>query len=309
MVCSDPSRAAEAVRHFNRFYARHAGALHERLHKSDFSLTEVRILHELAHDRATTAADLSRNLGLDTGYLSRLITNFQKLGLVVKSRNEADGRAHLLTVTDEARAAVDEIDLHISAETTSLLSRLYPGEIEQLVMAMADIERLLSPESRGAIETRLRSPHVGDFGWMIERHAHLVPPQRSSTGGEAYAAAAVAQFMKAMQSNTQRIACWVAEQSGAARIGAAVLMAETETLARIELLFVEPSARRRGLGAQLVAACTNFAHGAGYDNVVCRLSEAHVDLCGLFMHAGFKPVQEEKQGIMFRRELRKVYAD
>jgi DNA-binding MarR family transcriptional regulator/GNAT superfamily N-acetyltransferase len=309
MVCSDPSRAAEAVRHFNRFYARHAGALHERLHKSDFSLTEVRILHELAHDRATTAADLSRNLGLDTGYLSRLITNFQKLGLVVRTKNEADGRAHLLRITEEAKAAVDEIDLHISAETTSLLSRLYPGEIEQLIMAMSDIERLLSPEARGAVDTRLRGPRVGDFGWMIERHAHLVPPQRSNLTSESYAATAVARFLSATQSNTQRIACWVAEQSGAARIGAAVLMAETESLARIDLLFVEPSARRRGLGAQLVAACTNFALGAGYDNVVCRMSEAHVDLCGLFMHAGFKPVQEGRQGVMFRRELRKAYAD
>src|ERR1700733_3174723 len=104
MGSSDPSRAVDVVRRFNRFFARHAGALHERLHKSHFSLTEVRILHELAHDRARTAADLSRNLGLDTGYLSRLLTNFQKLGLIVRGRNESDGRAHLLTITADARA-------------------------------------------------------------------------------------------------------------------------------------------------------------------------------------------------------------
>ncbi len=158
-------------------------------------------------------------------------------------------------------------------------------------MAMADIERLLSPESRSAIETRLRPPRGGDFGWMIERHAHLALSTRPSLGSEAHAAAAVARFMKAMQSNTQRIACWVAEQAGSARIGTAVLMAETETQARIELLFVEPSARRRGLGAQLVAACANFAHGAGYEEVLCHLSQVHEDLCGLFMNAGFTPVQ------------------
>jgi DNA-binding MarR family transcriptional regulator/N-acetylglutamate synthase-like GNAT family acetyltransferase len=308
MSSSDPGRAAAAVRRFNRFYARHAGALHERLHKSDFSLTEVRILHELAHERAHTAADLSRNLSLDTGYLSRLISNFQRLGLVERSKNEADGRAHLLRMTEEAKAAVDEIDLHISVETTALLNRLYPGEIQQLMTAMADIERLLSPESHNSA-TRLRSPRTGDFGWMIERHAHLRLRQHASLKDEVQAATAVARFLKAVQADTQRIACWVAEQDNASRIGAAVLTAESDTQARIELLFVEPSARRRGLGAQLVAACTNFAHGAGYDNLICRMSEPHEDLCGLFMHTGFKPAQEESTGVAFRRELRKVYAD
>jgi DNA-binding MarR family transcriptional regulator/GNAT superfamily N-acetyltransferase len=309
MGCSDQSRAADAVRRFNRFYARHAGALHERLHKSHFSLTEVRILHELAHDRAHTAADLSRNLGLDTGYLSRLITNFQKSGLVARTRNEADGRAHLLRITNEAKAAVDEIDLHISGETTQLLERLSAGEIDQLTMSMADIERLLSPDSAALIDARLRSPRCGDFGWMIERHAHLYASQTACLHGETYAAGAVARFLEEQQANAPRIACWVAEQEGASRVGAALLAAETDSQARIELLFVERTARRRGLGAQLVAACTNFAHGAGYENVVCRLDQPHEDLCGLFMHAGFTPVQEQSSGVVFRRELRKVYAE
>lgn len=172
MGLPDPSRAVEAVRRFNRFYARHTGALHERLHKSTLSLTEVRILHELAQLRASTAADLSRNLGLDTGYLSRLIKNFQKLGLVARRKNESDGRAHLLSITPDAKAKVDEIDLHVSAEAATLLKKLTVAEIEQLCTAMADVERLLSPAGTDA-ETRLRAPRAGDFGWMIERHAHL----------------------------------------------------------------------------------------------------------------------------------------
>ncbi|KMZ12353.1 Transcriptional regulator, MarR family / Acetyltransferase (GNAT) [Candidatus Burkholderia humilis] len=290
MGCIDPSRAVDAVRRFNRFYARHAGALHERLHKSHFSLTKVRILHELAHDRAHTAADLSRNLGLDTGYLSRLITNFQKLGLIVRTRNEADGRAHLLTMTDDAKAKVDEIDLHVSAETAILLERLEPGEIKQLTMGMADIERLLSPSPHSVAPARLRSPRGGDFSWMIERYAHLEGTERASLGNETYAASVISRFPGAMQANTPRIACWVAKQDGAARIGAALLSAESDKQARIiELLFVEPSARRRGLGAQLVAACANFAHGAGYDNVVCRLDQAHESLCGLLIRTGSAP--------------------
>ncbi len=304
MIGTDPSRAAEAVRRFNRFYSRHAGALYARLHKSHFSLTEVRILRELTHGRAHTAADLSRNLGLDTGYLSRLITSFQKAGLIARTKNEADGRAHLLRMTAEARAAVDELDLHISAETAEMLRLLSVGETDQLTMAMADIERLLSPEANSATETRLRSPRCGDFGWMIERYAHIQSAKQSCVKNEAYAASTVARFLGAMQTNTPRIACWVAEQSGAT-----LLAADSEKQARIELLFVERSARRRGLGAQLVAACTNFTHGAGYDNVVCHLSEPHVDLCGLFMHAGFQLIQEEGTAISFRRELRKIYVD
>jgi DNA-binding MarR family transcriptional regulator/GNAT superfamily N-acetyltransferase len=302
MGCSDPSRAVEAVRRFNRFYARHTGALHERLHKSRFSLTEVRILHELAQERAATAADLSRSLGLDTGYLSRLINNFQKLGLVVRRKNESDGRAHLLHVTPEAKAQVDEIDLHVSAEAATLLKRLTNAEIDQLCTAMADVERLLSPANVDG-ETRLRVPRAGDFGWMIERQAHLYSGERPKLFGEAWAAKTVARFLAEMQANTPRMACWVAEQNNATRIGAAILAAESESRARIDMMFVEPGARRRGLGERLVAACTNFAHGARYDQVICRLDEPHEDFCALFLRTGFTPVQEGRTGILWQRDL------
>lgn len=308
MGCHDPSRAVEAVRRFNRFYARHTGALHERLHKSSFSLTEVRILHELAQARASTAAELSRNLGLDTGYLSRLLNNFQKLGLVVRRRNESDGRAHLLSITQEAKAKVDEIDLHVSAETATMLKKLTNAEIDQLCTAMADIERLLSPVHAGG-EMRLRVPRGGDFGWMIERHAQLYSGDRPKLFSEAYAAQLVSKFLTNMQANTPRIACWVAEQGNATRVGAAVLAAESESQARIELLFVEPGARRRGLGEQLVAACANFAHGARYEQVICRLEEPQEDLCALFLRTGFTPVQEEATGILWQRELQQSYVD
>ncbi|WP_250512023.1 bifunctional helix-turn-helix transcriptional regulator/GNAT family N-acetyltransferase [Caballeronia sp. INDeC2] len=308
MRCSDPSRAVEAVRRFNRFYARHTGALHERLHKSSFSLTEVRILHELAQARATTAADLSRNLGLDTGYLSRLINNFQKLGLVARRKNELDGRAHLLRITPEAKARVDEIDLHVSAETASLLKRLTMAEIDQLCTAMADVERLLSPASVEG-ETRLRVPRAGDFGWMIERQAHLYSGERPKLFSEARTAKTVARFLGEMQANTPRIACWVAEQGNAMRVGAALLSAESENQARIELLFVEPGARRRGIGERLVAACTNFAHGARYDQVICRLDEPHEELCALFMRTGFTALPEGPKGIVWQRELQPSFVD
>ncbi|BAN21974.1 bifunctional helix-turn-helix transcriptional regulator/GNAT family N-acetyltransferase [Caballeronia insecticola] len=304
----DPSRAVEAVRRFNRFYARHTGALHERLHKSSLSLTEVRILHELGQHRASTAADLSRNLGLDTGYLSRLINNFQKLGLVERRRNESDGRAHLLSITPEAKEKVDEIDLHVSAEAAALLKNLSVPEIEQLCTAMADVERLLSPPGAGP-EPRLRAPRGGDFGWIIERYALLSSGDRPRLTSEAIATSRVSRFLAAMQSNTPRIACWVAEQDVHTRVGAALLSSDSESEARIELLFVEPGARRNGLGERLVSACVNFAHGARYEQVSCRLDEPQEDLCGLFMHAGFKPVQDDARGVLWQKELQRMYVD
>jgi DNA-binding MarR family transcriptional regulator/N-acetylglutamate synthase-like GNAT family acetyltransferase len=304
----DPSRAVEAVRRFNRFYARHTGALHERLHKSPLSLTEVRILHELAQQRASTAADLSRNLGLDTGYLSRLINNFQKLGLIARRRNESDGRAHLLSITSEAKARVDEIDLHVSGETAALLKRLSHAEIEQLCTAMADVERLLSP-SGSEIETRLRAPRGGDFGWMIERHAHLCSGDGPKIHSEAFAARMVARFLASMQANTPRIACWVAEQNSGTRVGSAMLTTESETHARIDLLFVEPGARRRGLGERLVAACTNFAHGARYEQVICHIEAAQEDLCALLQRTGFTLVREDSASVLWQKELHQMCVD
>ncbi|WP_231927703.1 bifunctional helix-turn-helix transcriptional regulator/GNAT family N-acetyltransferase [Caballeronia cordobensis] len=307
MGSSDPGRAVEAVRRFNRFYARHTGALHERLHKSRFSLTEVRILHELAQGRASTAADLSRTLGLDTGYLSRLINNFQKLGLIVRRKNEADGRAHLLRITPEAKTQVDEIDLHVSVETASLLKCLTSAEIDQLCTAMGDVERLLSPNHADS-ETQLRVPRTGDFGWMIERYTHLYSGDRPKLLSETRAAKMVSNFLSAMQANTPRIACWVAEQTNSTRVGAAVLAAKTQQQASIELLFVEPGARRRGLGEQLIAACINFAHGARYDQVVCRLDASQSDLCGLFQRTGFNPVQDGTD-ILWQRALQPICID
>lgn len=304
----DPSRAVEAVRRFNRFYARHTGALHERLHKSSLSLTEIRILHELAQHKASTAADLSRNLGLDTGYLSRLISNFQKLGLIARRKNEADGRAHLLSITPEAKAKVDEIDLHVSGDTATLLKKLTCAEIEQLCAAMADVERLLSPV-RPDVETRLRGPRGGDFGWMIERHAHLCVAGRPKLQHEAFAAKRVARFLTAMQANTPRIACWVAEQDNCTRVGAAMLTEASHTQASIDMLFVEPGARRRGLGERMLAAATNFAHGAGYGQVICRLEEAQEDLCGLFLHTGFTPVQDDSTTLIWQRELQQLFVE
>jgi DNA-binding MarR family transcriptional regulator len=137
-------RRAEAVRHFNRFYTKHIGALHESLQKSAFSLTEVRVLRELLLGTATTATEVARNLGLDSGYLSRLLTSFERQGLITRRQSDTDARQSLLTLTDKGRAAYEPLDAAAVEEVCAVLERLSDEGQEQLIAAMQVIERLLS---------------------------------------------------------------------------------------------------------------------------------------------------------------------
>ncbi len=143
---TDPTllKRAEAVRHFNRFYTKHIGALHESLQKSSFSLTEVRVLRELLLGTDTTATEVARNLGLDSGYLSRLLTSFERQGLITRRQSDTDARQSLLTLTDEGRAAYEPLDAAAVEEVCAVLERLSDEGQEQLIAAMQVIERLLS---------------------------------------------------------------------------------------------------------------------------------------------------------------------
>jgi DNA-binding MarR family transcriptional regulator/N-acetylglutamate synthase-like GNAT family acetyltransferase len=303
MADPDLDRTAEAVQRFSRFYMRHTGALHERLHKSRFSLAEMRVLHELAHVGTLTAAAIARNLRLDTGYLSRMLTRFERQGLVTRQANEADARTNLLALTREGYAELDAIDIHRKPEISASLESLTPAERSQLVTSMADVERLLSPASGESI-TRMRRSRCGDFGWIVERHAQFASPGHAHPAYETYAANVVARYLNAVETTRQRFACWVVEQADAARVGAALLTAQSDTQARIDVLFVEPGARRRGLGAQLVTACTRFAFGAGYESLVCCFDSTHADLHGLFARAGFDASGTAPEGTVWRLDLR-----
>jgi GNAT superfamily N-acetyltransferase len=152
----------------------------------------------------------------------------------------------------------------------------------------------------------LRRPQRGDFGWMVERHAQF--DDAGAPRNEARAAGVVARYLGALESDARRIACWIAEHNDGARIGAALLSAGSESEARIELLFVEPGARRLGLGAQLVAACTGFAAEAGYESVSCAFDESHTDLSALFARAGFRPYGGAAPGVVWQRPLQSLYA-
>jgi DNA-binding MarR family transcriptional regulator/GNAT superfamily N-acetyltransferase len=269
-----PTRA-DALRRFNRFYTRRIGVLHEALLDSGFTLTESRLLWELAHVEATTATRLSGALDLDPGYLSRLLRSFKERGLVRTARASDDGRAVRLSLTGAGRRAFAPLDARSQVQAEALLSTLPDGQQRELVEAMSTIERLLddAPERPARSPYLLRGHRPGDMGWVVARHGALYAAEyRWDTTFEALVARIVADFVDRL--DPAREACWIAERDGA-NVGCVFLVqarddvtgAPVDGAAQLRLLLVEPAARGLGLGGRLVQECTDFARRAGYRRI------------------------------------------
>ncbi|WP_054929628.1 bifunctional helix-turn-helix transcriptional regulator/GNAT family N-acetyltransferase [Paraburkholderia caribensis] len=278
---------AEAVRHFNRFYTQHIGALHEHLQKSPFSLTEVRVMHELSRSEHQTAAALARNLGIDSGYLSRLLASFERRNLISRRTSEIDARQSLVSLTEAGLAAYQPLDAAAIDEVGTVLARLAPHSQDQLIHAMKLIERLLDERPRHSIVT-LRAPRAGEYGWLISRQAQLF------THGygwdhtfEALLAQQAARF--AQSHDTQREICWVAEQDGLI-VGSALVAAISEMQASVRMLYVEPDVRRLGIGTQLINECLRFATSAGYRTLSIESESSLDEARRLVTQAGFTVV-------------------
>ncbi len=285
MTDSEALRRAQAVRHFNRFFTRHVGALHERLQKSDFSLTEVRVLNELSRGQADTASALARNLGLDSGYLSRLLTSFEQRNLISRRPSALDARQSLLSLTDEGRSAYEPLDAAAIDEVTSVLERLDPASRDPLIAAMRLIERLLDEGNRRDAVVTLRAPEAGELGWLVHRQAQLFAlDQGWDHTFEGLLAQVVADF--AQHHDPVRETSWVAELKGSI-VGSALVVGVSATVARVRLLYVEPDVRRLGIGAKLIDECVRFATRAGYTKLTISCAAALHEARRLFEHAGF----------------------
>ena len=279
---------AEAVRRFNRYYTRQIGVLHEHLLDSDFSLTEARILYELAHRHGLTSADLCRELGLNAGYVSRVIAGFEKKGLLVKTRSIADARAAQLQLTDAGRQTFQSLNDASRREVGAMLDRLPEPAQPQLVSAMREIEALLSERERSYI---LRDPQPGDMGWVICRQAVLYAQEYGwDAQFEALVAEIVAKFIREFDPRAER--CWIAEKDGKP-VGSVFVVREDEQTAKLRLLYVEASARGLGIGHRLVDECLRFARLAGYKKMILWTNSVLVDARRLYEKAGFKLIEEQ----------------
>jgi len=286
-------RRVEAARRFNRFYTRQIGLLRRGAYNSPFSLTEVRVLYELAHRDKPTASDLGRDLGLDAGYLSRMLRGFERRALVTRARSAADGRRSHLALTALGRRVFAPLDARSHDEVAALLSGLTPAAQTHVIAAMRTIERLLgrdrSPPSAAYL---LRPPQPGDLGWVVHRHGAVYAREYGYDARfEALVAEIVARFVARFDPARER--CWIAEQDGAV-VGSVFLVARSRSVAQLRLLLVEPQARGSGLGTRLVDECVRFARRAGYRTLMLWTQSELSAARRLYQAAGFRVVRRER---------------
>src|SRR5690348_9703384 len=291
-ITSNPN--VPAVRHFNRFYTRQIGVLDQGHLHSPFSLTEVRVLYELAHRRQPTAAEICDGLNLDRGYVSRMLRRFESRGLIAKTVSSKDGRESLLRLTGRGESEFEKLDIRANREITDMLRNLSGSDQRQVVSAMQTIERLLGsqPEDIPNRTPYLLRPHQpGDMGWIIHRHGVLYAQEYGwDEQFEALVAEIAAKFIQHFDPKRER--CWIAEKDGEI-VGSVFLVKQSDEVAKLRLLLVEPAARGLGIGSRLVGECIRFARQAGYKTITLWTNDVLHAARHIYEQAGFHLVDEE----------------
>ena len=293
--------AVQAIRRFNRFYTRQIGVLGEHLLKSPFSLTEVRVLYELAHRQQVTAAELGEDLALDRGYLSRILQNFENQGWILVTPSPQDRRKQLLALTPKGRKSFAPLERRSSNEVAAMLSKISPAHQKSLLAAMEEIENVLAPGTADAPACSLRQHRPGDMGWVVQRHGELYWHEyHYDERFEALVAEIVAQFI--LNLDAEREHCWIAEKDGQ-RVGSVFLVGKSAAVAKLRLLLVEPSARGLGIGKRLVEECVRFAQEAGYEKIMLWTQSELTAARGIYKASGFERVAEERHHSWSRKNL------
>ncbi len=281
----------DVVRRFNRFYTRRIGALRAGLLDSPFSLAEARVLYELAHRDRPAAAGLAKDLGLDAGYLSRLLRGLERRRLIRRERSESDGRQSLLSLTADGKRTFGTLDTRSAAEVRAMLGNLSEAGQRRLVEAMLDVERLLGARSEPKVPYLLRPHRPGDMGWVVHRHGALYSQEYGwDERFEALVATIVAKFIDNLDPKRER--CWIAERDGEI-VGSVFLVSKSPTVAQLRMLYVEPKARGLGIGKRLTDECERFAREKGYRKIVLWTNSILHAARHIYEAAGYRLVAEE----------------
>jgi DNA-binding MarR family transcriptional regulator/N-acetylglutamate synthase-like GNAT family acetyltransferase len=281
-----------AVRRFNRFYTQRIGVLKEGYLDSPFSLTEGRVLYELAHRERPTATELARGLGLDPGYLSRILRRFEKRGLLGRAASKTDGRQHLLSLTEKGHRTFAPLGARSREEIGTLLKKLPAADQGRLTESMLTIERLLGARADARVPYLLRPHQPGDMGWVVHRHGAVYAQEYGfDEEFEALVAEIVAKFIRHFDPKRER--CWIAERDGEP-VGSVFIVKQSATVAKLRLMLVDPNARGLGIGTRLVDEAVRFARSTGYRKITLWTNSVLVAARKIYAAAGFRMVHHER---------------
>jgi len=294
------AKRVEAIRGFNRFYTKRIGVLSRGLLHSPYSLTEARILYELAQRPEATAADIGKDLELDAGYLSRTVQGLVNAGLIEKRRSDKDGRQSLLRLTEAGKEVFAMLDQRSHQKFHDVLRDMPEPDQERLIACLNTVEGLLNGGSKPSEPYLLRPHQPGDMGWVIHSHgAFYAQAFGWDDTFEALVAKIAADFLNNF--NPKRERCWIAERDGT-NIGSVFLVRQSDTVAKLRLLFVDPSTRGLGIGARLVRECENFARRVGYRTITLWTNSILHSARQIYEAAGYEMVDEEPHN-SFGRDL------
>lgn len=283
--------ATDAIREFNRFYTRQIGLLDQGFLGSPYTLTEVRVLYELAHRDNPTATEIARELSLDAGYLSRLLKKLEKQGHLDRGRDAEDARQRPLRLTRTGRQVFESLDRESGKQISAMIAALGPGQVSELVGSMRTVHRLLQTDTSASAYS-VRPLRIGDIGWIIHRQGLLYAQEYGwDLTYEGLVAEILGSFVKQFDPASEN--AWVAERDGAI-VGSVFLVRESATIAKLRLLYVEPSARGLGIGRHLVDACVTFAREKGYRTLRLWTNDVLVSARRIYQAAGFRLVKEER---------------
>jgi DNA-binding MarR family transcriptional regulator/GNAT superfamily N-acetyltransferase len=289
---TQPAETTEAVRRFNRFYTRRIGVLEESLLGSGLTLSQARLVFELGRRTEWTAGGMAADLGLDPGYVSRLLAGLEKRKLIARRPSPSDGRQAIVALTARGRERYQFLDRHSTEEVSALLAGLSAANRKRLLAAMTTIEAVLDSAAQPQVPYIIRPPRPGDIGWVVSRHGALYAEEYGwDETFEGFVAEIAGRFIKDLDARRER--CWIAEREGAI-VGAVFLVrGPDDRTAKLRMLYVEPGARGLGIGRRLVEECRIFARTAGYARILLWTNSILTSARHIYEAAGYRLVKSE----------------